>query len=720
MYFSSLEKEENVLKTMTGCKRVWMMVLVVMMALAMISSLAFAAGDADDVLFDIGSNNAAFTGVWHTVTAPTAYGGTARYIACSKSSIVGHEAVFDSSALGITVNSTSEYVVYVHWSAFSGPTTTAHYRIYDGSTAASPAGECTVNQTGNPGEWVYCDTVTLSQGNSAVIKLGDDCQSKNVSANAVRFLKLSATQGSSGTTGPQGPKGDTGATGAAGPAGSQGIQGVAGPAGPAGPQGPAGAAGTGSGTGVAGPAGPVGPAGPAGSQGIQGVAGPQGVAGAAGATGPAGAVGPQGPKGNTGATGPAGPQGPAGAAAGDPTGILGSWVTVTGTSQQAVPNTGYLTMNSSPTTVTLPLTSGLTLGDIIRVSGVGSGGWQIAPNSGQSILYSGISLSYLGMWVRQAAAGADNWSAIASSADGTKLVVVVAGGYISTSTDSGHTWTQQILVGTGNWRSVASSADGTKLAVAPSNGHISTSTDSGHTWTQQAGSPITGWSSIASSADGTKLVAASGAGSIYTSTDSGHTWNLQSGSGNYVASSADGTKLVAASFGGFVSTSTDSGHTWTQQTALGGQDWTGVACSSDGTKIVAVAGYIGYLYTSADSGTTWVPQTGAGKRNWSAVVCSSDCSRILAVSDSLLTSLDSGVTWAQQSIGVTGIFAVASSADGTKLVAALEGGNIYTAVASSVLTSGSISGSQYAAVELQHIGNGQFIPLSSIGAITTH
>ena len=266
------------MKTIRRCKSVVTMLFVVMVALAMLSSLAFAAGDSDDVLFDIGSNNASFNGTWHTITAPTAYGGSARYIACSKSSIVGHEAVFDSSALGITVKSTSDYVVYVRWSAFSGPTTTAHYRIYDGSTAALPAGECTVNQGANTGEWVYCDTVTLSQGNSAVVKLGDDCQSKNVSANAVRFLKVYASQGGSGTTGPQGPKGDTGATGPQGPKGDTGATGAAGPQGPQGVAGPAGPAGSGgSGGGTVGPAGPAGPQGPAGPTGAAGAAGSQGI-----------------------------------------------------------------------------------------------------------------------------------------------------------------------------------------------------------------------------------------------------------------------------------------------------------------------------------------------------------------------------------------------------------------------------------------------------------
>jgi hypothetical protein len=64
--------------------------------------------------------------------------------------------------------------------------------------------------------------------------------------------------------------------------------------------------------------------------------------------------------------------------------------------------------------------------------------------------------------------GANQWSAVASSADGTKLIAV--GGplcrCIYTSTDSGATWTQQTGAGQRYWGAVASSSDGTKLVAA--------------------------------------------------------------------------------------------------------------------------------------------------------------------------------------------------------------------------------------------------------------
>ena len=66
---------------------------------------------------------------------------------------------------------------------------------------------------------------------------------------------------------------------------------------------------------------------------------------------------------------------------------------------------------------------------------------------------------------------------MASSADGTKLVAAAGdwtkAGYIYISRDSGTTWTQ---TGTQqNWSCVASSADGRKLFAAVSDGHIYTS-----------------------------------------------------------------------------------------------------------------------------------------------------------------------------------------------------------------------------------------------------
>jgi photosystem II stability/assembly factor-like uncharacterized protein len=172
------------------------------------------------------------------------------------------------------------------------------------------------------------------------------------------------------------------------------------------------------------------------------------------------------------------------------------------------------------------------------------------------------------------------WSAIASSADGTKLAAAVQGGnsidtsghlttwpgFIYTSTNSGATWKQTSAPSAPAiaWFSIASSADGTKLAAVIAGGLIYTSTNSGVTW-KPTSAPRSYWTTIASSADGSKLVAGADADApIYTSVDSGHTWIPQSVLGfNYwfaTAASADGNVLLAATFSGGVAVSRSVPH----------------------------------------------------------------------------------------------------------------------------------------------------------------
>jgi hypothetical protein len=60
-----------------------------------------------------------------------------------------------------------------------------------------------------------------------------------------------------------------------------------------------------------------------------------------------------------------------------------SWVNVTGTSQAAAANTGYVIASSSQTTVTLPVAPAI--GSPISIAGLGAGGWVVLPGSGQTI-----------------------------------------------------------------------------------------------------------------------------------------------------------------------------------------------------------------------------------------------------------------------------------------------------------------------------------------------
>jgi hypothetical protein len=196
--------------------------------------------------------------------------------------------------------------------------------------------------------------------------------------------------------------------------------------------------------------------------------------------------------------------------------------------------------------VTLPATP--SVGDIVRVNGLGAGGWRIAQNDGQTIV--GQKLWILGWAPRESNR---LWRSVASSADGTKLVAVVLGGQIYTSTNSGVTWAARDQ--NRNWASVASSADGTQLVAVALGGQIYTSTNSGQTWGAKEASRD--WISVASSADGTKLAAVVFGGQIYTSTNSGANWTANGPIVGWrsVASSADGTKLVAATVGGHIYTS---------------------------------------------------------------------------------------------------------------------------------------------------------------------
>jgi hypothetical protein len=169
-----------------------------------------------------------------------------------------------------------------------------------------------------------------------------------------------------------------------------------------------------------------------------------------------------------------------------------------------------------------------------------------------------------------------------------------APGLIYTSSDSGNTW--EAHESNRQWSAVASSADGRKLVAADfglrdrkyggthnsSGGRIYTSTNFGATWMPQFTNKF--WNCVASSTDGTRLIAGTFGDGIYTSSDSGVTWTAHEEGLNWVsvASSADGRKLVAIPFGCQIHTSSDFGATWTKRET--NRYWVAVASSADGNK----------------------------------------------------------------------------------------------------------------------------------------
>ena len=289
-------------------------------------------------------------------------------------------------------------------------------------------------------------------------------------------------------------------------------------------------------------------------------------------------------------------------------------------------------------------------------------------------------------WSKRDVAGSRNWSSIAGSTDGSKLVAAAWGGKIHTSSDAGANWTECPGAGDRNWLAVASSADGNKLAALYDwGGYIFTSSDAGANWTERASSGSRKWSAVASSADGNKLVATVEDGTVFTSSDAGANWTERASSGSRkwsaVASSADGNKLVATVEDGTVFTSSDAGANWTERASSGSRKWSAVASSADGNKLVATATG-GRIYTSANAGATWTERAADGLHNWTAVTISDDGQKLSATAGGggyIYSSNDGGTTWvAQTSAGVPNWAAIASSADGSKIAAAAYGGAIYT------------------------------------------
>jgi len=415
-------------------------------------------------------------------------------------------------------------------------------------------------------------------------------------------------------------------------------------------------------------------------------------------------------------------------------GLVG-WLVQNGTTVQAVSDTGYLLTNSQVVTVTLPASPNIA--DIVRISGAGAGGWQIAQNTNQSVLGNFSSLAK-SSWLLTSASSQD-WDGIASSSDGGKLIASVSVGGISVggiyvSVDSGETWTETNSTA-GNWRSVACSSDGSKLFAARASGGIYTNSATG--WGIGGSTSGLNWISVACSSDGTKLVALVQGGGIYTSANAGISWGQQTAglpsnpNWFYVASSANGSNLVAVVNGGGIYTSANAGMSWGQQTAglPGNPDWISVASSANGSKLAAVAINAG-IYTSVNSGANWSQQTNGvpANMNWASIASSTDGSKLAAAvyGGGIYLSSNYGVTWTQASASSNNWYSITSSSDGGKLAATIDGGGIYTAQSSSQITTttvgtnGYITGGQGTAVELQYIGNNQFMPVSSAGTIWAH
>jgi DNA-binding beta-propeller fold protein YncE len=339
--------------------------------------------------------------------------------------------------------------------------------------------------------------------------------------------------------------------------------------------------------------------------------------------------------------------------------------------------TNHVPGGSGPTTLSYQITG--------LVSGAIYSSQTVASNSAG--VFSGNIVNFVAPpWELLPVPVGQEWTALASSADGTRLEAVSGSGD-SLSYDSGMSWTTNRIT-PGALAAVCISADGTNLVLGTGeSGNISgpayVSTNSGTTWLK-ASSPNRNWFSLACSGDGLRVAAVDAAAHIVvTSTDRGLTWQTNSppvfAFWSSIASSADGPNLIVAA-GGFngstngpVFTSTDAGATW-KSNSLPISNWKTVASSSDGRILAAAAGGLhpGNVYVSTNAGEFWT-LSAAPFTNWQSVALSADGKKLVALArvaaNPLYISRDLGASWQSAVLPQAIWTAVAISADGSTIFA---------------------------------------------------
>ena len=283
------------------------------------------------------------------------------------------------------------------------------------------------------------------------------------------------------------------------------------------------------------------------------------------------------------------------------TNLLGS----TGLGRNKTIATNLSILNSVATSVSIPNGVGSTSTNFVSVFMTNLTGLQVAiTNTMNARLEVGNN-------------ALQTWSGLTASADGSRLEAADNGGFIYSSTNLGSTWTTNAgLISVSSnagiswlktnsvsspkqyWSALASSADGSRLVASVANGCIFTSTNSGVTWVSNNSNnvpwqiadgeiptssnsswetrgtvwmsnsvPGQTWSAVYSSPDGNTLLALARSGWSYKSTNGGATWYELSAPYDLwqsVASSASGSDLLAASKSGYVYLSTNAGINWNE------------------------------------------------------------------------------------------------------------------------------------------------------------
>lgn len=296
------------------------------------------------------------------------------------------------------------------------------------------------------------------------------------------------------------------------------------------------------------------------------------------------------------------------------------------------------------------------------------------------------------------------WNAVSTNADRSIFIATGSEGiYVS---PDGIDWTEVTTSFVDISDTVAMSADGQGILVGTST-RLYGSVNGGADWSETG--PTVGedheWKSITMSADGQHIIAGARGERLYVTTDGGATWGqigptIDSGDASQywtIDMNAAGNRLVAGVDNGsghlFVFRYVSSEWTWSEARILSSvRNWTCSSVGSDGTHIMA--GTDKRLYVSSNSGATWTETRPVGdtEQYWIAVGTSTDGSRLIAGVDlgGLYTSVDGGGHWTLQRPGsmsdTESWGAAAISSDGSRLIAGAYGGGLFT---SSLLPDGS-------------------------------
>jgi hypothetical protein len=288
-----------------------------------------------------------------------------------------------------------------------------------------------------------------------------------------------------------------------------------------------------------------------------------------------------------------------------------------------------------------------------------------------------------------------SWRGMTSSSSGQYLAACADGGYVWMSSNYGATWsTKSNASGAASWDYIASSGDGSILTVCGWMGVVKISRDYGASWTSISGNGTTtglptsgiGWIGLYITPSGQFLTAGAYNGGFYLSSNYGVSWakvtTPTEGTG-YASISSNGQYLVAGTDGNDYSySSTNFGTSWAAS-SIATRNWRNFAESMDGKYVVSTGSSV--VYTSSNYGVTMTPGiTLAGTTNFSA---SSLNGQYLAVSTSnyIYTSSNYGAAWFQQTSGIPSSAnwsSLASSSDGSRLAAVVQGGTIYIGVLS--------------------------------------